>query len=127
MNLRLLFILALLPAAVHAAPRSSASYTIATDTADARGVGVQILPNRLFACQDLTDPYRTRNSSPPECKNYTPFGSRVTFGLITPSEPVGQVAPCSIQRLMSAVSSAEIRWPVGGMAFLSPSGRVSTT
>jgi hypothetical protein len=37
MNLRLLLALALLPAAAPAAPRSSASYTIATDTADAGG------------------------------------------------------------------------------------------
>jgi hypothetical protein len=37
MNFRLLLVLALLPAAAPAAPRSSASYTIATDTADAGG------------------------------------------------------------------------------------------
>jgi hypothetical protein len=37
MNLRLLFVLALLPAAVHAGPRSSANYNIATDTTGAGG------------------------------------------------------------------------------------------
>jgi hypothetical protein len=37
MNLRLLLVLALLPATAPAAPRSSASYAIATDTADAGG------------------------------------------------------------------------------------------